>query len=1328
MSHFPDASPYKSPTTSSFLPSLPHHSLFLQMPSSSKRDTLLFNKPLISSPNNSISTKELLSRLQTLSDELSSVDQNNVDVKSFLKLAADLVNKKLLKHPNSAIQAYVCCCLSDILRLYAPDAPFTASELSLVFDAFFRQLSFLAEKENPYSLQHNYLLKRLAEVRSVILITDLPDANRLIESMFETFYGLTTKDFPARLEPLVSEMLAEVVSEAESVPTAVLKQVLNKFLTRSETITANSNILNPGFNFSLAVCEANVDKMARQMAQLFSEMLSDTTPNEDSANGTITPETLRALEKIHKLSILIWKYVPDLLSAVMGLINDELNTDNETVRLLATASIGSMISHTSPGTEKASSFVIAHSSTWLNWLKKSLDVSPAVRSKWVEQLPAIFNSSSSSTTDITTELCSGLTKCLLDNNDKVRLAACEAVEAVSFEILTSKVCNKVILNTLFQLIREKNADCRKKAITLLCDIYNKYSAAISESLVVNFGSLEEGEITEVENLISDGIPNHILGLNYINDRTVTATVDLVLFEKLLPFENDAAKRTKRLLRFYSSLSEKSKTSFTAIIKRQQKQANALENFVQIAEEFAKGGSLDHNNENKENHVAESAKATASDDTIDKRNTLFSKLDKILNWLCVSYPDGLKTHACFERFYKLKNARFLNLINFCISPESDYKTVKNSIKELLAKLQDPKLIRLENDKTHITTTDMVTNFKILLYRSSTILYNRSTVAELFVYTKDLKHPFNPSANDILESVSSIIPDVLKFQINDLVDLVNENRAISGFNPRANSLRTIYHFVKKFLDQFPENQDFFSTLTSLALTGSPREAKYSLKLIGLSNRKESVISDLVSKILPLNLEHENFVCHLSTIAEVFLVDPQALEDHVSDISAFLIENVIRTNRFEGEEVAMNDDRWIEDISLDFDYKKHHVIYEKILALRIIMNRLRSLASVGALTVSNDEFKNTVEKPLKLLELLVGRGGEIINTKTGSQPTPKYFQQKLRLYAGFSILKLAKYPAFNDLISYRVVNVLSALLHDLKEEIRSEFCKKLEKNLFIGTILEKFLHLVFLMGHEPEASLKQQVSTWILSGHKRAVAKQDIKFERVLVRLIHAISHDQRFIGLTTQEENTTASFVSAYSYALEFLIFYLTNVAKADNMSLLYYFASRIKQYRDATVAPSLYSKTELSGEVLNLYRISELSQLIIKELGVARNWSMQTWPGKIKLPADLFSPMENYEEAQRVVTHVFIPDDVQVELSKRFRAKLKGHGYRRRAEEGVSSKPKRVRVDNKTAKPQKKARKMASNNVDSPLPARKSTRVSNKISYDEGESSGLDNEDSDSEYE
>ena len=49
------------------------------------------------------------------------------------------------------------------------------------------------------------------------------------------------------------------------------------------------------------------------------------------------------LKKVHHLSIQLWKFIPSVLSSVMALIDDELNADDEKVRILATVTIGQML-------------------------------------------------------------------------------------------------------------------------------------------------------------------------------------------------------------------------------------------------------------------------------------------------------------------------------------------------------------------------------------------------------------------------------------------------------------------------------------------------------------------------------------------------------------------------------------------------------------------------------------------------------------------------------------------------------------------------------------------------------------------------------------------------------------------------------------------------------------------------------------------------------------------------------------------------------------------------------------------------------------------------
>lgn len=1267
--------------------------------SKEKLSLLKFKKPIISTVNDPIPTKELLNRLQALTDELSSVHQDHVDVELFTSIRKDIANKKLLKHSNVGVQAYVCCGIADILRIYAPDAPFTASELSQIFKAFFQQFKKLADPENPYFQQQSYLLKRLAEVRSVILITDLPDAQQLIESLFEIFYDLSTKNFPARLEPLASDILSEIISESDVIPHNVLKMILNKFLTNfpeESAITSGlkSNISNPGFNFSLSICEANLDRMSRQVAQFLSEMLYDSTSQAEKNESTSDQnnskykidqaQAMDSLRKIHKLSIQIWKAIPDLLVSVMGLFNDELNTDDEKIRVLATETIGKMIGSSSAVSSVAkTNLIIVHKETWLNWLKKTLDVSPAVRCKWVEQLPLILSSSNLSTSDISTELCNGLTKCLLDTDEKVRLMACITIEKIPFDKFTTKVCNKNIMNTLSQLIREKNPEIRNEIIKILGNIYNQYSEAKSSNQILDFGNNNEEETNELERMIYYGIPNQIISLIYINEKSITAAVDVCLFEKLLPFENNAIKRVDRLAQFCSNLNEKSKKSYFAINKRQRQVSDVLQTFIDVAEKYSKLGS----NEDKEN--SKNGPATPDTDVnIENKQELLTKIDKIINWLCVAFPEGLNTYACLERFFKLKNFRFFYLVKVCISPESDYITIKNSMKELLNKLTNPKNIRLEDERSNVSTTDMVSNFKLLLYRASVIFNNRSNMIELINLSKDSKHEWNSIANELLESASLLIPDVLKFHVNSLIELFVKSDDILLANTDgslANNLRTIYHFLKTFPDLYPTSLNFTESLKILSFNGSPKEAKYSIKILGISSKKELYGSAIVNSIYPLDVRHEHFATHLSAIAELFNVDPLSVEDLASDLTVFLIKEVLLQNRNSDEEDMSNDDIWIDDDLLDDNFQKYRTLYEKILALRIFVNRLKSIDKSNRYEPTPD--LNSIAQPVfKLLLSLIGNGGEIVKEKENATLTPKPYQLKLRLTAGFYLIKLAKCPIFNDMFKHSTINRLIYLLQDQNYNVRYEFLIKLQANLSDESISERFLPLVFFMGHEPKLSLKSEASIWMKSMYKRQEANKNIKFEKAIVRLIHTIVHNEEFSSMMEKSANLSdttekeSHLVKAYSYALEYIIFYLQSIGKSENCSLLYYFASRIKQYRDATVDQDLYDTDVLPQGVLNIYCVSELAQLIIKELCDIKGWTLQTWPGKIQLPSDLFAPMTSTKEAHSIITRIYIPDDLQIKLRSIFKQKLSGTGLKRRVNEAgdVIKKPK-VKVNRSNTK-------------------------------------------------
>ena len=93
--------------------------------------SLAFDEPLTWRATKPIATGELLRRLAALQEELVEMDQDEVDKTSFADVAKALAGQQLLSHKDKGVRAHVACCLVELLRLCAPDAPFTPSQLKV---------------------------------------------------------------------------------------------------------------------------------------------------------------------------------------------------------------------------------------------------------------------------------------------------------------------------------------------------------------------------------------------------------------------------------------------------------------------------------------------------------------------------------------------------------------------------------------------------------------------------------------------------------------------------------------------------------------------------------------------------------------------------------------------------------------------------------------------------------------------------------------------------------------------------------------------------------------------------------------------------------------------------------------------------------------------------------------------------------------------------------------------------------------------------------------------------------------------------------------------
>lgn len=92
---------------------------------------LSFDEELTWRPAKPIPSATLVDRLERLSKELADFEQGDVDLDSLKPVAASLAHRNLIQHKDRGVKAYTACCLVDMLRLFAPEAPFTDDQIKV---------------------------------------------------------------------------------------------------------------------------------------------------------------------------------------------------------------------------------------------------------------------------------------------------------------------------------------------------------------------------------------------------------------------------------------------------------------------------------------------------------------------------------------------------------------------------------------------------------------------------------------------------------------------------------------------------------------------------------------------------------------------------------------------------------------------------------------------------------------------------------------------------------------------------------------------------------------------------------------------------------------------------------------------------------------------------------------------------------------------------------------------------------------------------------------------------------------------------------------------
>ncbi|KAF6757823.1 cohesin-associated protein Pds5 [Ephemerocybe angulata] len=1108
-----------------------------------------------------LTTDALLKKLKNLHTQLAALDQDHVDVPSLATAKKELIHSSILLHKDRGVKAYAACCLADLLRLYAPDAPYTQPELRDIFQFFFRQLANgLKGADATYYNEYFHLLESLSTVKSVVLVCDLPSADELMVEIFRDFFSLVKRDISKKVELFMADILVALIDEAQALPSEVMDTILSQFADK------NARIDQPAFRLAVQICNATADKLQRNVCQYFSDIISSHAEDEDY-------EEIRVA---HDLIKILHRSCPGVLHSVIPLLDEELRADDVTIRTMATQVLGEMFADKAGG-----DLLKKYPATWTSWCGRKTDKSVPIRLKLVESCKSLIVNR----TEGREAVEAMLKEKVLDPDEKVRAAVCKVYSQLDYESALHHVSQEQIQAIAGRGL-DKKAAVRFEALNAVGKLYslaypeieNNDASAISQFAWIPEEILKiTSTSTEIRNVVEQVIAEHILPLPSSASGSKGSDIDEVAW-------------TDRLLCVMRYLSEKSIKSLLGLTGLKAIRPNIYQIYIESCIDY-NGGIMDENEE-----------------------VITRRLNAAIQHLAVIFPDPHKAQEDLHAFAKLNENRLFKLSKTCMDPQTDLKSLVKATSEFTRRLTD-------------SASALLPTLTIFLRRTSFRILNTSSVPSLLKRVakgtggSTAGHLVQTAGNaqTLLNFASKYCAGLYKGHVQELVKCLAEERngvlvevalqALSGLGKVDDSEGGGGGGDRKTVER----------VEGFVRGGSWRLAKFGMRYLAFARGAKEVCKRIADGIAEEfssgeEMEDKDVAARMAALSQLIKFQPKIFESHSGVFTTFLLKKVlmapITPEAAEHDEDMDDGEEWFENEDVP------DALRARILALKVC--RTRCLVHADS-----DKALDIAKPVLKMYATLLEHNGSLTPTSTQQQheneqhqENPKYLS-RLRLQAAVSLLKLATVEQYAGAVAQKFLR-LALVVQDSCYNVRFEFLTKLLGVVQPRRVPAMYNVIPFLTVHDPEADIRSIAAAYIENAKKRLTPALRVEYlELIFIRLLHLLAHHPDFS--TTHDDLLDIA---------KYLQLYLDLIATQDNISLLQHLALKAKTVRDA----------ESHSE--NLYIMAELAQELIKKRASDRSWTIQTYPGKVRLPPDILRPLPSSEAGKEILKTAYLPEETR----------------------------------------------------------------------------------------
>jgi sister chromatid cohesion protein PDS5 len=333
---------------------------------------------------------ELITRLNTLHQSLSELSQNEKDrPKSLRALAGQLVSKAILSNADREVRLLSCCCIVDILRIYAPDAPYSDDELCLAFDGIIHAIRGLSTYDPSSGIGSKifYILNNLSTVKSCSIIVYLADqgvggAYDRLKEFFEALVSSIRTEHSDAVAGHIGSILQSIIEESESLDQELLDVLLSPLLpSAKQENPAAFNLVQSVLRRTTLALQGPISTFVnRNLAG--SMCVDDEEEDEDldtsRVRGGVGGAESDLSEHIYALIYELHKVSADILLRILPNICVQLQADESAVRLKAIRLLGRLFAspHADYGVQFARNF--------RDFLGRFVDIADDVRLEMID--------------------------------------------------------------------------------------------------------------------------------------------------------------------------------------------------------------------------------------------------------------------------------------------------------------------------------------------------------------------------------------------------------------------------------------------------------------------------------------------------------------------------------------------------------------------------------------------------------------------------------------------------------------------------------------------------------------------------------------------------------------------------------------------------------------------------------------------------------------------------------------------------------------------------------------------------------------------------------